>query len=106
MKRAPSWMQATLWSVDVSKLDVDENKNYVITQSLNYGTERVIEWLFDNFEVAEITRVVANPARGLWYAKVLNYWQKRLGLDIPSDKWQKAIKCIYPKNGQNILGNN
>lgn len=96
-----------LWSVGVDKLDIDKNKGYVITQSLNYGSEKILKWLFENYSKAEIVSEVTNPARGVWYPRVLNYWQKRLKVNIPDEKYQKAIKRLYDvNNDKHILADN
>jgi len=107
VKKAPKWMQGVLWSVNVEKLDVDRNKSYVITQSLNHGNVKILEWIFKNFSKDEIVSEIINPMRGVWYPRVLNYWQKKLEVKIPEEKYQKAIKRLYDvKNNQNVLANN
>jgi len=86
VKKAPKWMQGVLWSVNVEKLDVDRNKSYVITQSLNHGNVKILEWIFKNFSKDEIVSEIINPMRGVWYPRVLNYWQKKLEVKIPEEK--------------------
>jgi hypothetical protein len=107
VKRVPKWMQGVLWSISVNKVDLDKDKYYVVTQSLNYGSEKILSWLFKNYSQDEIVSVITNPIRGVWNARILNYWQKKLGVEIPLDKFQKAIKRLYDeKNDKNILANN
>lgn len=97
-------MQGVLWSVSVDKLDVDKNKSYVITQSLNYGNDKILVWLFKKYSKKEIVSELINPMRGVWYPQILNYWQKKLNITIPQEKYKKAIKSLYDvNNNKNVL---
>lgn len=53
----PKKLQAVLWSVDVKRLDIDRDKNYIIHQILSYGRLEDILWLFDNYAREDLRRV-------------------------------------------------
>ena len=42
----PQRLQSILWSSDVSKLDSDKNKTYIIHQILSHGRMEDILWIF------------------------------------------------------------
>ena len=42
----PKSLQGILWSVNVARLDLERDKNYIIHQVLAYGNLEQIRWLF------------------------------------------------------------
>lgn len=72
--KVPSSFQWLFWSVNVKSLDIKKDKEYIITQILNYGTEKELKWLFRIYPEEEIKKVIRNPRRGVWFRKVLNFW--------------------------------
>ena len=70
----PQSVKAALWSYDSTKLDLNKDKERIITNVLNYGTREAIDWLFATYERDEIREVVANPRPGEWDRKSLNFW--------------------------------
>lgn len=72
--KVPSSFQRLFWSVNVKSLDLKKDKEYIITQILNYGTEKELKWLFRIYPEEEIKKVIRNPRRGVWFRKVLNFW--------------------------------
>lgn len=47
--KIPKKLQAVLWSTDVSLLDIDKHKGYIIHQILRFGTLDDIKWLFKTY---------------------------------------------------------
>ena len=45
MKKIPKSLKGVLWSADISKLDLERDKVYIIHQVLSYGTLSDIGWL-------------------------------------------------------------
>ncbi len=43
-------LKSFLWDVDISEIDIEKNKNYVIERILEYGDVPEVEWLLSNFE--------------------------------------------------------
>lgn len=74
------FLQPYLASYDLSKLNVDSDgvRKEIITQVLNLGDKRAVEWVFQKYDMDQIKKVLASPNRGLWFKESLNFWQKIL----------------------------
>jgi hypothetical protein len=70
----PSFVHPFLWSYDIEKLDLSQNRERIITNVLNLGTTKAVDWLFKVYNKKEIKEVVANPLPGEWNNKSLNFW--------------------------------
>ena len=95
--KLPRFLQSVLWSYDLSKLDAKEDKETIITQVLNYGDWKDLKWLYSDYSEDEIRKVVKRPRRGLWFEKVLNFWEIMLGIRVPKKIREKAIFNINPR---------
>ena len=95
--KLPRFLQSVLWSYDLSKLDAKEDKETIITQVLNYGDWKDLKWLYSVYSEDEIRKVVKRPRRGLWFEKVLNFWEIMLGIRVPKKIREKAIFNINPR---------
>jgi hypothetical protein len=71
-----------LWSYDISKMDLERDKNRIITNVLNLGTEQATDLLFEIYKKEDIRKVVADPIPGEWNKKALNYWSIIFDLEI------------------------
>ncbi|NCT00258.1 hypothetical protein GW765_04775 [Candidatus Parcubacteria bacterium] len=89
----PNFLQTALWSYDLKKMTKNRYKNLIITQILNFGDWRQLQWLLQNYSAKEIKEVLKNPARGMWRADVINYWEKIFNIRIPKSK---ALKALWP----------
>lgn len=49
MRKVPKSFQGALWSVDVSKLDLEKDRAYIVNQVLSYGTLDEIRWLMKTY---------------------------------------------------------
>jgi hypothetical protein len=92
----PKFLQPCFPSWDVKNLDKTKDKKLIITQILNYGTEKDLEWLTKVYSKRDLRQVISKPSRGVWLKDVLLYWQKILGLKIKKSDFQKAILDINP----------
>jgi hypothetical protein len=70
---------------------LEKYKELLITQVLNYGDWQGVKWLYRNYSEEDIKWVVQHPRRGLWFKRVLNFWQVVLNIQIPKEKFEKAI---------------
>lgn len=70
----PQAVIATLWSYDTTKMDIEKNKERIITNVLNYGTDEANRWLFATYPRADIEEVTMHPRPGEWNKKSLNFW--------------------------------
>jgi len=84
-------LQSVLWSYNTKDLDLEEDKEYIITQVLNYGTWEDLRLLYKLYPEKEIKEVVKNPRRGLWFKKVLNFWATIFNIRLKKEVWEKAI---------------
>ncbi|MBU4312109.1 MAG: hypothetical protein KJ706_05265 [Candidatus Omnitrophica bacterium] len=89
--RLPKFLQSVLWSYDLSEMDLKEDKDIIITQVLNYGDWKDLKWLYSVYSEDEIKEVVAHPGRGLWFERVLNFWEIMLGIRLPKKVKERAI---------------
>jgi len=95
--KIPPRMKWLFWSYDIKSLDPKKDKDYIITQTLNYGTWEDLRWLFRTYSEKEIKEVVKHPRRGVWFEKVLNLWSILFNIHFKKDVWQKAIFNINPR---------
>ncbi len=63
-----------LWSYDIQKIDLNHDKERIITNVLNLGTKEATDLLFEVYNKKDIKKVVKNPKPGEWSRKSLNYW--------------------------------
>ena len=89
-------LQNVLWSYNVRDLDLKEDKDYIITQVLNYGAWEDLKLLYELYSEKDIKEVVKNPSRGLWFEKVLNFWLTIFNIKLAKNLYQKAIFNINP----------
>ena len=93
----PNFLQTALWSYDLKKASKSRHKNVIITQILNFGNWRQLQWLLQNYSSKEIKEVLKNPGRGMWRADVINYWEKIFNMHVPKNKVDKALWPHYAK---------
>lgn len=95
-KKIPEFIAPCLWSYDINQLDLKEDEELIITQVLNYGVWKDVRWLCSVYTEDDIRKVISNPRRGLWFPKVLNFWETVLEIKIPSGKREKALFNLSP----------
>ncbi len=93
----PSFMQTYLPSYDIKNLDGKDISvaSEIITKVLNLGDETAVSWVFDNYTLDQIRKVVSAPKKGVWNEESLNYWESILKIDQVREK-NKAILNINP----------
>ena len=90
-RKVPKQLQRVLWSYDISKMDLEEDKDEIITQVLNYGTWEDLKLLFKLYSEKDIKKVIRHPRRGVWFRKVLNFWTTIFNIQLKKDIFKKAI---------------
>ena len=93
-KKIPKFVAPCLWSYNVDRIDLEKDKELIITMVLNYGDVKWIRWLYSVYTEDDIKKVISNPGRGLWLPKVLNFWETVLGIKIPKHKKEKALSKL------------
>lgn len=102
MSGIPNFLQSSLWSYDVKKLNSQRNKNLIITQVLNYGTTDQVKWILHTYPDQEIKEVVKNPSRGIWWPEALNFWTKIFKLKIDKDIYEMALFRLGPAPAEKL----
>ncbi len=97
-KKLPFFFKSTLWSYNIEKLDIEENKRIIIENVLNHGGDREVKWLLRTYSEDEIISVLKDPSRGFWDRESLNFWCEIFNVKIGKGNYEKAIKKIYPKH--------
>ena len=92
----PNFLQPCLASYDLSKMDKDRNKEIIITEILNKGDGKDLEWLCKTYTQKEIKEVISSPIRGMWLSEVLAYWLKIFDLKLPEDVFKRAVINLSP----------
>ena len=96
--KVPEFITPCLWSYDIKQVDIKEDKELIITQVLNYGEPKRIKWLYSVYTEEDIKEVLLNPSRGVWFPKVLNFWETVLNIKIPK-KDEKFAEDYLKKRG-------
>ena len=85
MSQIPQSLQSVLWSVNVSRLDLDQDKEYIIHQVLNYGSFADIRWLFQTYSKKDVASVFVNhPAQS--YPKPVFHFVKNFLLGLKNHR--------------------
>lgn len=81
MNELPQSVKATLWSYDLSGINLQKHKKLIISQVLNFGSLEAVSWLFSNYSSQEIKESALSLPLGAWDKKSLNLWSLFLNLD-------------------------
>jgi len=60
------------WETDLSKINVEKNKQYIIERILELGDMDAVQWLFSNFSLGEIKKTL-EKSKSI-SKKSLNFW--------------------------------
>lgn len=94
----PKFLQPYLASYDLAKLNADDSSvsHEIVTEVLNRGDVKAVRWIFEKYPIQKIRSVIKDPTRGTWLKRSLSYWQKIFGVEIPKEKFQRAILNLNP----------
>ena len=93
-KKVPKKLQGVLWSVDVSKLDLEKDMSYIIHQIFAYGTMNEIRWIFNTYPKEKIIRTFTTCPYKDYFAPRF-YFVKKYLLDLKD----------YPMNEKRYVKN-
>lgn len=98
MKTLPQFLKKYFWDVDFSKLDKEIYASFIIERILEEGDEKVVRWMRDNFDIAQIKNVLFNSKN--LSPKSANYWQlifnlKRENILCLRKSFQKKQRPIW-----------
>ncbi len=101
----PRYISSCFWSYDVSTVDINKDKQFIVVQVLNYSDWRGVAWLFKFYSKSAIRKVVAHPSRGIWFRDVLNFWCQFFKIKLPKDVWERALFRVGPAEDMSIYKN-
>ncbi len=99
----PKELQGILWSVDVSDLDLRENKSYIVNQILSLGTLEELSWLFKTYTKGIAKRVFVNEPAKIYSPSSFNFCKNVLldleDKDLPLEKYLRDLPRRIPHRG-------
>lgn len=94
MKNKLSPLKNLFWFSDIRKMNLEENKNLIIHQTLALGDWEQSKYLFKLYPKAVIRKEFLKPRKGLYDPRVLNLCKLILGIKKLNNQ-DKYIKKIY-----------
>ena len=95
MKSVPKKFQGLFWSASAKNLDLQKNKNYIINQSLSYGTLESLRWLFKSYKQKTIKNVFINSPQKIYTPSSFNFVKNILlalkNEKLPQNKYVKNL---------------
>lgn len=75
MKNVEASVKNIFWDVNVTDLDLERHRAFIIERVLEHGDEKAVRWLFKNFprkaiiSVTEKSRRLSPKSRNFWLKK-------------------------------------
>ena len=91
MAKVPNFLQPYLASYELSNLDPQRDRKLIITEVLNKGDGKALEWLTQNYSKKDIEKVVSFPTKGMWLNTNLDYWLRIFNAKISKTDYKNAI---------------
>lgn len=91
MAKVPNFLQPCLASYNLLDLDLQRDKNLIVTEILNKGDGKALEWLTNNYSKADIKKAISPPTKGMWLNTNLDYWLKVFGTKISKTDYKNAV---------------
>ncbi|PIP57433.1 hypothetical protein COX03_03160 [Candidatus Woesebacteria bacterium CG22_combo_CG10-13_8_21_14_all_39_10] len=91
MAKIPGFLQPYLASYELSNLDPQRDRKLIITEVLNKGDGKALEWLTQNYSKKDIEKVVSFPTKGMWLNTNLDYWLRIFDAKISKTDYKNAI---------------
>lgn len=94
-KHPPKSLQGVLWSVPVSKLDLERDKAYIINQILAFGVLDELRWLFKTYPKAVIVETFIKQPTKEYTRPAFNFAKNILldleDKDLPLDRYVRDL---------------
>jgi len=72
MKILAKYLQLFFWETDISKIEIEKNKQYIIERILELGDNDAVQWLFSNVSLSDIKKTLVGSRRISRKSK--NFW--------------------------------
>lgn len=72
MKTKVEYPRPFFWETDLSKVNIEENKQYIIERILELGDRDAVQWLFSKFSLGEIkttlekSKCISEKSKSFW----------------------------------------
>ncbi|MDP8248413.1 MAG: hypothetical protein P9M00_09780 [Candidatus Tritonobacter lacicola] len=86
MKSIPELLKRYFWDIDFGKLDFSNRPGFIIERVLEYGDEKAVAWLMENFPRIQIISVVEKSRR--LTKKSANFWAFMFEIE------KEKVKCL------------
>lgn len=80
----PQSVKTVLWSYNLNTIEVQKDRKIIISQVLNFGSEKAIKWLFKQYGFATIEQVANTIPLFQWNKKSLSLWKIVLSINPKS----------------------
>ncbi len=95
MRKIPKSLKGVLWSADISKLDLERDKVYIIHQVLSYGSLSEIKWLLAAYGPRVVCEVFLKYPQKVYtnagFAFIKNAVLGLRRVDIGEDRYVQAF---------------
>lgn len=95
MRKIPKSLQGALWSVDISKLDLEKDRPYIVNQILSYGTLDEISWLMKTYGRNVVKQVFLEQPMKVYTKQCFTLMKNVLfdlqQIHIPEEKYVQAF---------------
>ncbi len=79
-KILPKEFKPFLWSYDLKRINLDQDKKTIIFNILNFGTYKATNKLFQIYSLKDIKQTIKDTYESEWDKKSLNFWSLILGV--------------------------
>lgn len=82
-KSLPEFLSKYFWDIDFKKLDATKYPYYVIERILEYGDEKAVKWMMDNFKKTQIKYTLIkrrgiSKKSAVYWALILNISKNKI----------------------------
>lgn len=83
MKRLPNFLKKYFWDVDFKKLNARTHPEFILERLLEYGDEKAVNWMKNNYSKNEIADVLfyfrgVSPKSANYWAVIFNINKKKI----------------------------
>lgn len=96
MSSIPSSLQGILWSKNIDKLDLDQDKSYIIHQVLRFGSLQDIHWLFTIYPPQTVKQEFIRHPQPIYSKSSLNFIKNTV-LDLTNQRIDESryLQSLY-----------